>query len=187
MIFSDEGALIATINVSDAAVTDLLDFRSSDSTHQLAIATADGAVTVWSTTSTSKNFKRQHQLQPPGPSTANCVAIMPGNRILVAGFTCGHVKVYSLERMEIFANIAAHARPVSTLSASKTRPLLVSGGEDSVVNIWNIAEDDITLSFSEKLEHTLVVGSSFFGEGDSSIALSAFDYDGIFVWPLPNS
>ena len=176
----------ATLHASEHPITDVACFQSAGGENHLAVAAADGSISLWSG---SAKLHRDTILQPAGPSMPTCFAVVgnqPGTSpLLVAGFSCGHIRVYSTERREIVAEIAAHARPISSLSASSVRPEVISSGEDSVLSIWNITEEKISLEFSELLENTLVVGAVFVGPADNTLAATAFDYEGGFLWKLP--
>jgi hypothetical protein len=207
--FNADGAQEATLGVSEHAVTDLAHFfvpngsASGEAEGHLAVATSDGAIAVWAG---APKMKREYTLQAARPSMAVSLAVVlaaasdegggggGGPPLLVAGYTCGHLRVYSTARREILYEIAAHARPITSLSVSAPLPpqqqrgrlqQVVSSGEDSVLNVWTLAEDKATLSFSELLDNTLVVGACFMGADQGTLAATAFDYEGVFTWRLP--
>jgi WD40 repeat protein len=191
LCFDCEGQLGATLNVSEFAITDLVYCRSPDDTQRhLAVAAADGSIAVWSCSTKERpaDLTKDFVLQPPRSTTlAVSLVTLRGNSLVVAGFTCGHIRVYSIVGRALVVEIAAHARPISTLAASRHRSQILSAGEDSVLNLWTVAEDSVTLDFSHKLQNTMVVGGCFVGEKDSALAVSAYDYDGVFAWTLPKS
>lgn len=181
----------STLHASEHPIMDVAYFPSASGETHLAVAAADGSISLWSG---GAKLHRDTILQPAGPSMPTCFAVVRNQLgktssppLLVAGFSCGHIRVYSTERRELVSEIAAHARPVSSLCASSVRPEVISSGEDSVLNIWKITEENISLEFSELLENTMVVGAVYVGPADDTLAATAFDYEGGFLWKLPSS
>lgn len=99
---------------------------------------------------------------------ANCVtSVVIIDDVIVAGFSSGHLRLYSIAKEALLAEIVAHAKCVTALSSLRSRvsPLLyeshhaflsnecrfsllkvVSTGKDSFVNVWAIP------SFSKESE-----------------------------------
>jgi len=182
LFFSETGEIDTTLNVSEHPVSDIAFYKSADEAQNVVVATTDGSIVVWSG---STKIQKDFILQKPLPSIATSLGIVGPTSLVVAAFTSGHIRVYSSARKEIVAQIDAHARPISSLCVSSKRPQVVSSGEDSVLNVWTISEDKISLDFSQKITNTLVVGSTFIGKNDEAVGATAYDYEGVFVWTLP--
>lgn len=137
-----------------------LSFSSIAGGHSiLAIARADGRLTLWSPTDTSPRFEtcqpapifsvafspRQHCRQSAHPSQGNINA-----EVLLAGDEVGHVYIYVVEwpsevdrnlfdwhgAMTLLVRLTAHTQQICGLAWSPDGAFLASGGNDNAIFIF---------------------------------------------------
>ena len=71
--------------------------------------------------------------------------------MVVAGYTTGHIRIFSRKRDMLAVEVAGHCRPVSALAMHPSQDQFVSVGEDTYINVWTLPD------FESKSSSTLDV------------------------------
>lgn len=102
------------------------------------------------------------------PITAMKVIYNKGENLLIISDYLGKIRLVNLLTQKIMIEIAAHARMVTTLDYDGEKSLIVSGSEDTFINVWgleidagNLSNTKITLKKSIPLENQIVLGAQF--------------------------
>lgn len=96
------------------------------------------------------------------------------------------IRFYSLARFEgiLLREInAVHRGSITSLSVSNNSGYLLTGGEDSLLKVWDYeAQKTVPYFFQAFIGHTYPVRSVMFCPNDNSTVLSVGDKDGIYLW-----
>lgn len=123
-------------------------------------------------------------------SGAGCAALIIRGEMVVAGFVNGVIRIYYVLMDGVKIEIAAHARAVTSLDIHPFDNLMVSGGEDCYINIWEIEQSKnrdarqpcrASLVQSVQLEDSVVTGCAFAKGGSSAIAVASYDSKSISI------
>jgi hypothetical protein len=124
------------------------------------------------------------QLSARFPGTAPCTSVCTTGDVLVAGYTTGHLRLYRLSTKVIFAEIGAHTRAVTAIDAHPELSQFVSVGEDSIINVWQIATVDeskggedplVSVLFTATSADSLLTGVAFSRNGTSNLLTTSYD------------
>ena len=105
--------------------------------------------------------------------------------LFAVGYSNGVVRLYSAEEPKCLAEIQAHSRQVNALICHPSKPLILTAGDDTFVNVWEISktqEFDVSLKMSSRCSDMQVVGLALGGEQLSSIVAAVYDYKSMLVW-----
>ena len=109
-----------------------------------------------------------------------------GASMLVCGYASGEIKLFALPEGRNVVGFCAHSRIITALMCHPSKSLFVSVGEDSFLNVFEIAgeEDhyDVDLVLSSKVDNSLLTGVSFIPPNYSSIVANAYDTNMLYVW-----
>lgn len=117
---------------------------------------------------------------------APCTALVQNDRLVMAGFGSGHIRLYRADINELTVEIAAHARAVMALDYQELTEFLASCSADQQVYVWSIpsftskAHSTINCVFSTTLENKICTGIAFFG--DTKLAVSGYDEEEVTVF-----
>lgn len=105
-----------------------------------------------------------------------------GVRILVADGP-GTIRLFDAQTCAILVAIAAHARWITAIDVREDTGTMLSVGEDTVLNIWQVDQGtgEVALAHSSVVTDKLLTGASFAGAG---VAITAYDSDELFYMPL---
>eukprot|EP01138_Halocafeteria_seosinensis_P001981 gb/GECG01002029.1/.p1 GENE.gb/GECG01002029.1/~~gb/GECG01002029.1/.p1 ORF type:complete len:357 (+),score=28.11 gb/GECG01002029.1/:1-1071(+) len=149
-----------------------------------ASADAHGTVVLWDTSL----MEAVHTFEGAGDP---CVSLAFRDDAIVAGYTTGLVKIFSVSDRSIRAEIAAHTRAITALSMHPKRPTFATVSEDAMLNVWSLP--DLTVSTEENrfkvvsdnsinVEDHLLTGVQFIGgASESSMQLVVDAYDTLHV------
>jgi WD40 repeat protein len=98
--------------------------------------------------------------------------------LVAVGDYLGRIKLVNLMSFKIMAEIASHGRILTCLDYLAPRNLLVSGSEDTYVNVWQVDVDlaRVKLYSSHCLENSMIIGCQFM-QVASRTALVTSSYD----------
>ena len=115
---------------------------------------------------------------------ACCTTVLIRGEVVSAGFVNGVIRVYHLRADTIRVEINAHARAISSMDIHPFENLVVSGGEDCYLNVWEIEENKqasplsscrVNLVQSVHLEDSVITGCAFAKGGSHAIAVASYD------------
>ena len=95
----------------------------------------------------------------------------------IAGYASGLIRIFNVTCGTVRVEIAAHSRTLNAIAVHPLLPILVSVGEDTYMNIWDIqgmALDEVQLIRSESFPHSLLSGVAFDQSG-TNIFTVAYD------------
>lgn len=90
------------------------------------------------------------------------------------------VELRDLKSGELLKTLEGHEDLVWDLDFSSDGTMLVSGGYDGIVNVWNVATGELL----QRLVGTKNVGSVLFGPDDKTILASDLNFSGARVWTV---
>jgi hypothetical protein len=86
------------------------------------------------------------------------------------------IRVYNTNECYMLYQIGAHSKWIGGMSVRG--PLIVTCGEDSTVNAWNVTEESVTVVMSRSLPNTMLLGCVVLGNMILSVA---YDWDKLFA------
>lgn len=101
------------------------------------LASASDELALWST-SKAKELARVNC-----KSWMTCLAFAPDTPLLVSGDDDGIVRIWSLPKLELVAEINAHTDAVSSISFSHDGKQLTTASDDHLIRIWDVASKKI--------------------------------------------
>lgn len=107
-----------------------------------------------------------------------CTAIAARDDSIVAGFSSGHIRVYSFFQREILVEVAAHARCITGLCMHPNLFLAASCSDDQNMHVWSIP--DMAILSTNVVENKKLTGISFMS--GESVGVVAYDDDEISVF-----
>lgn len=102
-----------------------------------------------------------------------------GANLFVAGDANGLVSVIeaALEKPRVLCTIQAHQQALTGLICHPTKSVFATGGEDSMVTVWEVNEDEkLNLVFDYQLANKIPTGVAFVGENSSSLLIAQQDH-----------
>lgn len=99
----------------------------------VAVAQADGDVTIWDVDSAEQ--MRIVQTQPLGPRT---IALSTDGKTLVSGGVDGTVQVWDIQQGILRRELAAHTSEVWGTALSADQRVAITGGLDGTVRVWDL-------------------------------------------------
>ncbi len=115
----------------------------------------------------------------PGPVSA--IALAPDGRRLYTA-TGRLIHVWEVPAMRILRSLRGHARPIRRLVLSPDGKHLASGGEDSSVKVWDVAEGQAQTSLTRRPETSRAVALAF--SADDRLLASGGSDAVVRVWDL---
>lgn len=115
-----------------------------------------------------------------------CTAMAQTDRLVMAGFSSGHIRMYRADINELTVEIAAHVRSVTSIDYQDSTELLATCSADQQVFVWAIptftskAQSTVSCVFTTTLENRICTGISFVG--DAKLAVSAYDEEDVVVF-----
>ena len=132
----------------------------------------------------ARTFILAHQLHAAQPLRQFVFA--NNNRELVVMTADCRLKFYALARFEglLLREVAAvHRGSITTLSVSNNSGYFLTGGEDSILKVWDFDANKTSPQFFQAfIGHTYPVRSVMFCPSDNATIISAGDKDGIYLW-----
>ena len=119
---------------------------------------------------------------PTDKSLAIALAVSPGGTWVATSDREGQIKLWAAGDLAPVRTWKAHEKYAASLAFHPSKPLLVSGGEDHVLKVWN-AEDGSLVSESKDVHHESIQGLSFAPDG----SLVSVGQDGLFQLWEPDS
>lgn len=85
------------------------------------------------------------------------------SNILACGDYSGCISLYDLNEYCLVTRINSHARIITAIDCNHKTGEILSGSEDSYVNVWKISsnENEVSLSFSLSIHDMCIVGTNF--------------------------
>jgi len=167
--------------VAGASLTEVADVCYVPLTNEVVSAHTNGTFVVWQQAAPGA-FQATGTVAPSSPTYQAPIRVLPvANKILVAygpGLFCFHDAVTKV----LMAELTAHARWVTAVTASETG-YVASVGEDTVLNVWLVDESPkINIVHTSVVCDKLLTGVAF--SGPASCAVVAFDSEEIWSVPL---
>ncbi|KAJ6658548.1 hypothetical protein lerEdw1_019936 [Lerista edwardsae] len=145
------------------------------------MVTADdlGTLCVWRS---GEEFKRVAKIPASG---CTCSSVKLWNGIVAAGYGDGHIRLYEAASGTLRAKVAAHARWIYALDLAPLSGKLLSGAEDSFVQVWGLSHDpdteavEIEHLHTECVTDTQVCGARFCTPEGSAFAVTGYELNEI--------
>jgi WD40 repeat protein len=115
-----------------------------------------------------------------------CTALAQSDRLIMAGFSSGHVRIYRADINELTVEISAHARAITAMDYQDSTELLATCSVDQQIFVWSMpsftskAHNTVNCVFSTSLENQMCTGIAFLGE--EKLAVSAYDEEDVAVF-----
>ena len=113
-----------------------------------------------------------------------CTSVEIRGDTIFGAFATGHLRLFRLSGRSCVVEIAAHARCITALDLHPKLEILVSVGEDSLVNVWNFdlggdGAIGAELRLSHSVKDSLLTGVQFAENGQ--IVASTYDREALVV------
>jgi WD40 repeat protein len=129
--------------------------------------------------------------------------------VAIASFASGHLQVYRLEINELLMCIAAHTRAITQICLHPSQPLVAVCSEDQHISVWSVPDlgscgalevrcvkggvdtilvapsllcIQLSLLYTDVVEHCLFTGVAFVRDGSSKIIAIGYDKETLMVW-----
>lgn len=105
-----------------------------------------------------------------------------GPRLLVADGP-GTIRLFDAQTCALLAAIVAHARWLTAIDVREESSAILSVGEDTAMNIWQVdpGTGEVALAHSSVVTDKLLTGAAFSGAG---VVVTAYDSDELFTMAL---
>jgi hypothetical protein len=107
---------------------------------------------------------------------ATAGGVLAPEYLVAISFGQGMIKIYNTNQHYMLYQIGAHAKWIGGMAVRG--PLVVTCGEDSTINGWNITEESVSVMLTQKLPNTLLMGVVVMGNMVMSVA---YDWDKLFA------
>ncbi|TYZ63126.1 hypothetical protein PybrP1_008209 [[Pythium] brassicae (nom. inval.)] len=123
------------------------------------------------------NFDVAHRVESDAgyPITAMRFVL---DKWLVCGYLTGALRVYAADTLQLHAEVAAHSRAITALDALEG--YVASVGEDTFLNIWELAGGHVRLASSHAVPNDLLAGVAF--AAPRSVITAAYDTSHLKLW-----
>lgn len=114
-----------------------------------------------------------------------CTAMVARGDSVIAGFSSGHIRGYSISSGDMVVEITAHARCITGLALHPYDNFVASSSEDQYICVWNFTDftprsaKTMELLCAEKLENKLCTGLCYFL--DDRIGVTSYDEEEVTV------
>lgn len=146
-----------------------------DRAADLVTADDSGLLCVWKS---GEDFRLVSKISAYG---VTCSSVKLWDGVIAAAYGTGQIRVYDAATGTICAELDAHARWIYTLDVAPDSGRLLSGAEDSFVQIWQLnrcAESgsiEVEHRHSECVTDTQICGARFCDPQGSSFAVTGYD------------
>ncbi|XP_053110568.1 WD repeat-containing protein 54 isoform X2 [Hemicordylus capensis] len=161
-----------------AAITDIgaeLCEQPPEGIADLVTADDSGVLCVWRS---GEEFKWIAKIPATG---CTCSSVKLWNGVVAAGYGDGQIRLYEATSGTLRAEIAAHARWICALDLAPLSGKLLSGAEDSFVQVWglgrNLDTGDIEVEHchTECVADTQICGACFCNPEGSAFAVTGYE------------
>ncbi|XP_054846008.1 WD repeat-containing protein 54 [Eublepharis macularius] len=114
-------------------------------------------------------------------SGCTCSSVKLWNGVVVAGYGNGQIRLYEAASGTLRAAVSAHARWICALDLAPLSGKLLSGAEDSFVEVWGLTYDSATEDIeikhcqTECVMDTQLCGARFCDPAGSTFAVTGYD------------
>ncbi|KAE8628444.1 hypothetical protein XENTR_v10000019 [Xenopus tropicalis] len=157
-------------------ITDIASETCTDKDGAADLVTADdsGALCVWKC---GEEFKLLSKISAYGVS---CSSVKLWDGVVAAAYGTGQIRVYDAVTGALSVELDAHARWVYTLDIAPQSGKLLSGAEDSFIQIWQLSRSDsgtieVEHRHSECVTDTQICGARFCDPQGATFAVTGYD------------
>ncbi|XP_052122234.1 WD repeat-containing protein 54-like isoform X2 [Frankliniella occidentalis] len=139
----------------------------------IASGDQDGNVVVWAV-----NRDHLHKDATFSSYGFACTSIHIWHKLIVVAYGSGHIRLFSIHpTAAMLVEVAAHARWITALDLAPDSGRLLSVGEDSLVRVWQIREEQpmIEHRFHSSIKDSMLVGGRFLTSNGSAFCVSSYD------------
>lgn len=131
-----------------------------------------GSIMIWST----GQAKMRQILVIPGYSYP-CTSLALWNDLVIGGYGSGHLRVFSMSKGLLLAEVAAHAKWINAVDVAKSSGLLLSAGEDCFVRVWQLSPNhpQIEHRHNEYIANQQLQGAQFISPQGKAFGCTAYD------------
>ncbi|XP_066488922.1 WD repeat-containing protein 54 [Tiliqua scincoides] len=153
--------------------------KQPEGTPDVVTADDSGTLCIWRS---GEAFKRLTRIPASG---CTCSSVKLWNGIVAAGYGNGQIRLYEAASGALRAEVAAHARWIYALDLAPLSGKLLSGAEDSFVQVWGLSYDPDTENVELEHLHTecvtdaQVCGARFCNPEGSAFAITAYELNEI--------
>lgn len=141
----------------------------------LVSAHSSGELHIW-TASNTGTFVDSNVLPASGKAPVRIASL--GARLLVA-YGPGTICLFDAVTFQLQVELTAHARWITGVSVQEETGKIATVGEDTVLNVWNMKQNPLTLEHSEVVTDKLLTGVALHYNGAGAFA-TAYDSDELF-------
>uniref|UniRef100_A0A8C0J3D8 WD repeat domain 54 n=1 Tax=Chelonoidis abingdonii TaxID=106734 RepID=A0A8C0J3D8_CHEAB len=170
-----KGTNITLSEVLEEHRDSITDITSEDGAADLVTADDSGALCVWKA---KEEFSLLTRISAFGWT---CSSVKLWNGVIAAGYGNGQIRLYEATGGALRATVSAHARWIYALDLAPLTGKLLSGAEDSYVQIWKLSRSpdtgdiEIEHCHSECVTDTQLCGARFCDPEGNSFAATGYD------------
>ncbi|KAM9111300.1 WD repeat-containing protein 54 isoform 2-T2 [Pangshura tecta] len=170
-----KGTNITLSEVLEEHRDSITDITSEDGAAELVTADDSGALCVWRA---KEEFSLLTKISAFGWT---CSSVKLWNGVIAAGYGNGQIRLYEATSGALRATVSAHARWIYALDLAPLTGKLLSGAEDSYVQIWKLSQSpdtgdiEIEHCHSECVTDTQLCGARFCDPEGNSFAATGYD------------
>ncbi|XP_069488552.1 WD repeat-containing protein 54 isoform X2 [Ambystoma mexicanum] len=149
--------------------------ENKDCAADLVTADDSGVLCVWKS---GEDFKLLSKISAYG---GTCSSVKMWNGVIAAAYGSGQIRVYDAATGTVHAEVNAHARWIYALDIAPESGKLLSGAEDSFVQIWKLGRNpdtntiEIEHSHSECVTDAQISGARFCDPEGNAFAVTGYD------------
>mmetsp|Transcript_1824 Transcript_1824/g.2681 ORF Transcript_1824/g.2681 Transcript_1824/m.2681 type:complete len:317 (+) Transcript_1824:54-1004(+) len=105
--------------------------------------------------------------------------------LVAASYSTGHIRFFQISTGDLVCEISAHSRGINAIAIHPNEQMMISCGDDQMLNIWSLPELDatgISLLHQDCVEDRLLTGCCFLADERKQIAVTSYDHDLLYMW-----
>lgn len=122
---------LGSVKITDAAIFDIKSFKD-----KIIVASGEGAITI-------VNYQNLHIVKQIRATSASArsISIHPEGLEFAVGYSDNSIRIFDLNSYHCKRTIQAHNNSVFTIKYSPDKKILLSGGRDAHLKIWDVRKN----------------------------------------------
>lgn len=115
-----------------------------------------------------------------------CTSVSAWDTLVMAAFSTGHLRTFSIQTGVQLSEICAHARSITAVDIATRAGLALSASEDGFVRIWDLnpGSEFCDLKFSQRIPDAQLCGARFLSSKGQGFAVTAYDSEELVCFTI---